>query len=153
MASDTNNRTVPRRKDLLDLPSLERDCMRALWPLREATVRQVQMALAEHRPRAYTTVMTILLRLAQKGIVIRRKVGRAWLYAPNVSVQQARTFALGQLVQNFFDGSEAELQEYLSGTAVPRRTPTARVVALAPPAAETMATSSRVWMRLCCRDP
>ena len=113
--------------------------MRALWPLREATVRQIQLGLASYRPRAYTTVMTIMVRLAHKGIVARRKVGRAWLYAPNVSAEQARAFALGQLVENFFDGSEVSLKSFLSGQPGPKmdRSVLARVLTISKPPAET----------------
>ena len=42
------------------------------------------------RPRAYTTIMTIMDRLARKGVVERRKVSRAYVYRPNLSAEQAR---------------------------------------------------------------
>jgi BlaI family transcriptional regulator, penicillinase repressor len=74
------------RHSILDMAPLELDCMNALWPLGEATVRDVHLALAGSRPRAYTTIMTILDRLAQKGVVARRKVGRAWVYRPKISI-------------------------------------------------------------------
>ncbi len=92
--------------------------MRALWPLGEATVREVREAMAGRRPRAYTTVMTILDRLAQKGIVSRRKAGRAYVYRPNVSAEQARAFALGQLVENYFGGEKQALDAYLREVAL-----------------------------------
>lgn len=56
--------------------------MDVLWAGREPmTVRAVQGALQE-RELAYTTVMTVLSRLAGKGIVRRERSGRAWLYSP-----------------------------------------------------------------------
>ena len=102
------------RHSILDMAPLELDCMNALWPLGEATVRDVRVALAEFRPRAYTTIMTILDRLAQKGVVSRRKVGRAWVYRPNVSIHEARSHALAQLVDGFFQGSTQALASHLS---------------------------------------
>jgi BlaI family transcriptional regulator, penicillinase repressor len=102
------------RHSILDMAPLELDCMNALWPLGEATVRDVHQALAESRPRAYTTIMTILDRLAQKKVVSRRKVGRAWVYTPNVSVDEARSHAVAQIVAGFFDGSTQALAAHLS---------------------------------------
>jgi predicted transcriptional regulator len=87
--------------------------MNALWPLGEATVRDIQVALAPTRPRAYTTIMTILDRLAQKGVVLRRKGGRAWVYSANISEAEARSRAIAQLVDGFFDGSAEALAAYL----------------------------------------
>ena len=106
--------SVGIRHSILDLAPLELDCMNALWPRGAATVRDIQQALAPTRPRAYTTIMTILDRLAQKGIVQRHKAGRAWVYRPNVSEDEARSRAIAQLVEGFFDGSAAALTAHLS---------------------------------------
>jgi BlaI family penicillinase repressor len=102
------------RHSILDLAPLELDCMNALWPVGEATVRDIQQALHPTRPRAYTTIMTILDRLAQKGIVLRRKSGRAWVYRPNLTAQEARSQALAQLVDGFFAGSSEGLAKHLA---------------------------------------
>ena len=88
--------------------------MNALWRLGEATVRDIHAALASTRPRAYTTIMTILDRLAQKGVVERQKAGRAWLYKPHLSADQARTHAVTRLVEGFFQGSTKALASHLS---------------------------------------
>ena len=103
------------RHSILDLAPLELDCMNALWPAGEATVRDIQQALHPTRPRAYTTIMTILDRLAQKGIVLRRKSGRAWVYRANLTAQEARSQALAQLVDGFFAGSNEGLAKHLAG--------------------------------------
>jgi predicted transcriptional regulator len=64
------------------LGDLEREVMVRLWaatgPL---TVRQVHERLSPDRDLAYTTVMTVLDRLAKKGVVTREKADRAYLYA------------------------------------------------------------------------
>jgi predicted transcriptional regulator len=88
------------RHALLDLAPLELDCMNTLWPMGEGTVREIRDGLAIRRPRAYTTIMTIMDRLARKGVVERRKVNRAYVYRPNLSAEQAREQALGQVVEN-----------------------------------------------------
>ena len=88
--------------------------MNTLWPLGEASVREIQTGLAPTLPRAYTTIMTIMDRLAQKGIVVRRKAGRAYLYRPSLSADQARAHAVAQIVHGFFDGSADALAAHLS---------------------------------------
>lgn len=108
MTQDTHE-NGGHRHSLLELAPLELDCMNMLWPMGEGTVRQVRDRLAAVRPRAYTTIMTILNRLARKGVVERRKMGRAYLYRPNLSADEARAHALGQVVESFFGGSTEAL--------------------------------------------
>ncbi|MFY1695911.1 MULTISPECIES: BlaI/MecI/CopY family transcriptional regulator [unclassified Solwaraspora] len=70
------------------LGDLERAVMDVLWDrdpaAGPATVRDVAEALQE-RDLAYTTVMTVLDRLAGKGMVSRERAGRAWQYQPAAS--------------------------------------------------------------------
>jgi predicted transcriptional regulator len=122
------------RHAILDLAPLELDCLRVLWPMGEATVRDIREALRIDRPRAYTTIMTIMDRMAQKGIVSRRKAGRAWLYVPNVSAGEARARAVQRLVEHFFAGSEAALLAQLSGLSVAGPTVAASRSAIESPA-------------------
>ena len=107
-------KAAPPRRSVLDLAPLELDCMNTLWPMGEATVREIRDGLAMRRPRAYTTIMTIMDRLARKGVVERRKVGRAYKYVPNLSADDARTQALGQVVESFFGGSREAVMAHLA---------------------------------------
>ena len=52
------------------------------------TVREVHEQLAEHRKIAYTTVMTVLDRLAKKHVVRQERAGRAFRYTPAASREQ-----------------------------------------------------------------
>ena len=114
------------RHAILDLAPLELDCLRALWPMGEGPVREIHEALQAKTPRAYTTIMTILDRMARKGIVSRRKSGRAWIYSPNISAANARAKAVERLVEYFFAGSPEALVMQLSmpdsvaSAAIPR---------------------------------
>jgi predicted transcriptional regulator len=117
--TELNARTSSPRRAVLDLAPLELDCMNTLWPMGHGTVREIRDRLAARRPRAYTTIMTIMDRLARKGVVERQKVGRAYIYSPNLSAEDARTQALGQVIENFFGGSKEALLAQLSGD-VPR---------------------------------
>ncbi len=109
------------RRSLLDLAPLELDCMNTLWPIGEGTVREIRDLLADRRPRAYTTIMTIMDRLARKGVVERKKAGRAYVYRPRLSAEDARAQALGQVLENFFGGSKEALLAQLGNGAAARR--------------------------------
>jgi BlaI family transcriptional regulator, penicillinase repressor len=125
--TELNTRNSSPRRAVLDLAPLELDCMNTLWPMGQGTVREIRDSLAARRPRAYTTIMTIMDRLARKGVVERRKVGRAYIYRPNLSAEDARTQALGQVIENFFGGSKEALIAQLSGVAPRVRAATAAV--------------------------
>jgi predicted transcriptional regulator len=65
------------------LGELEQAVMDRLWSAPEPqTVRQVHEALSERRDLAYTTVMTVLQRLAKKHLVVQHRDDRAHRYAP-----------------------------------------------------------------------
>jgi predicted transcriptional regulator len=116
--------TQSPRRSLLDLAPLELDCMNTLWPMGEGTVREIRDRLAARRARAYTTIMTIMDRLARKGVVERRKAGRAYVYRPRLSAEEARAHALAQVVENFFGGSKEILLAQLgAGSAAAEDAP------------------------------
>src|ERR1700678_434015 len=119
--SEVITRLPPPRRAVLDLAPLELDCMNTLWPVGEATVREIRDLLASRRARAFPTIMTLMDRLARKGVVERRKAGRAYIYRPKLSAEEARAQALAQVVENFFGGSKAALRAELdtAKTAVP----------------------------------
>ena len=115
-------------------PPLELACLKALWSLQEGKVRAVQEVVARSRPLAYTTIMTVLDRLVRKGKLNRRKVGRAFVYAPEASRDSMRRAALRELIEGYFDGSEAELLEFLRPVAAAATSPAP--APSAPPAQE-----------------
>ncbi len=95
------------------LAQLEMDCMKVLWGRSAASVAQVRAALP--RPLAYTTVMTVLDRMSVKGVVARRKHGRAYLYSAALPREAARARAVQQLISDLFDGDSRALAQYLAG--------------------------------------
>ena len=94
-------------------PPLELECLKVLWKLGEGNVKDVRSGLTANRSLAYTTVMTVLDRLARKGGVVRRKAGRSFVYAPVLSRDGLRRLAIRDLVDSFFEGSEDALLHYL----------------------------------------
>lgn len=61
------------------------DVLWSLGPDEDATVRDVHSHLSERRDVAYTTVMTVMDRLARKEMVLQRRDGRAYRYSPRAT--------------------------------------------------------------------
>ena len=76
----------PREVVGLALGKLEREVIEEIWKRGEANVRDVYVAFGGRA--AYTTLMTTLDRLYKKGLLERRKEGRAFLYGPRVSREE-----------------------------------------------------------------
>jgi predicted transcriptional regulator len=95
------------------LPELELEVMKVLWRREAATVADVQEELKPARPLAYTTVMTVLDRLARKGAADRDKQGRGYLYWPVVSEQEVCELAFDRLLDDFFSRSPQKLLQYV----------------------------------------
>lgn len=109
------------------VPEAEQDVLGAIYDLEEATARQVRERLAARRPLAHASVVTLLGRLEEKGLVKRRKgdAGKAFLYSPTRA--RTRTFGpmLNRLVRRAFQGNSAALVASLFDS----RPPDAREIA------------------------
>lgn len=81
----------------------ERAVMQVLWadPEQELRVRDVVDRLANGT--AYTTIMTMLDRLHGKGLVSRRRVGRAWSYLPEVTREAYAAKAMSEALRSDAD--------------------------------------------------
>lgn len=88
----------PQEAIAMTLGELEREVMEVAWQRGEVSVRDVCLAMDERM--AYTTLMTTLDRLHKKGLLERRKDGRAFLYSPRLSPEQ---FTRG-VAQDLIDG-------------------------------------------------
>lgn len=86
-----------------------------LWSHSEPqTVRQVHEALAAHRELAYTTVMTVLQRLAKKDLVIQQRDDRAHRYVPvHGRDQLVASLMVDALQQAQSDGRTAALVHFV----------------------------------------
>ena len=72
------------------LPDLESLVMREVWARKRTTVREVMDALNQRaaKPRAYTTVMTIMSRLYRKGLLDRTSENGTYVYVPHLSREE-----------------------------------------------------------------
>jgi len=87
----------------LRLSDRELDVMAVLWARGSGTVAEVREALPD--PLAYTTVLTVLRTLEEKGFVGHEEEGKAHRYLPLVARERAGKSALTRMVDKLFDGS------------------------------------------------
>jgi predicted transcriptional regulator len=100
----------------IQLGELEAEVISAVWAQGEATVQDVKDALEPSRKLAYTTVMTVMTRLADKGMLTRRKEGRAYVYTPAYSRKKVAGSLLQSLIQRFYKGATASAIAHLLET-------------------------------------
>ena len=91
----------------IHFPPRELAVMGVLWRLGSATVTQVKDALDE--PLAYTSVLSALQTLEEKGFVRHEAEGRAYRYLPTVNAERAGRSALSRIREAIFQGSSARL--------------------------------------------
>lgn len=95
------------------LTDAERRIMDVLWDCEEASVREITDALHAEHGLAYTTVLTTLGIMADKGFVDFRKDGRAHIYTPLLSRDGARRKAVRTVLSSLFGGSPKSLAQHL----------------------------------------
>jgi len=83
--------------------------MHVVWELDGGTVRHVHEILNQQRPLAYTTVMTMMNILEEKGHLTRCKEGRAYRYQPVRPKSQVISGMVDDFVGRVFEGSAAPL--------------------------------------------
>lgn len=93
-------------RDRLAHGELEGLVMGVLWDAGEPLVAAgVRERLGSVRSLAYTTVLTILVRLHEKGLVERERVGRAYAYRPRWTREEHAAARMGELLETARDGS------------------------------------------------
>ncbi len=110
------------------LTELQLEIMRVLWDRGEATVPDVQRALAE--PRAHTTVATLLSRLVERGLVEHRTDRRQYVYRAAASEQRVRELAISELsdaAAPLYDGDYTAMVSHLLAVAPVSRGDLARL--------------------------
>ena len=95
------------------LGQLERGILERLWSLgREASVRELQDEFSG--TLAYTTLMTTLDRLFKKGLLDRRREGRAFLYRPRVTPEQLRQELAADVIDSLLGQSSEAARPVMS---------------------------------------
>jgi BlaI family penicillinase repressor len=102
------------RKPHPTLTPQELAIMRVVWRLESATVRDVYEALLTRRQIAYTTVMTMLRILEEKGYLRKTVADRAHVYRPTKPRHQVLGAMLRDFVDRVFDGASDALLVHLA---------------------------------------
>lgn len=87
--------------------------MKVVWKLKTATVRQVYETLLKQRKIAYTTVMTMMNILEQKGFLKKKAVERAFVYAPSRPERQVIRAMVREFIDRVFNGAAEPLLVHL----------------------------------------
>jgi predicted transcriptional regulator len=95
------------KKKTLTLTNAEHRIMEVIWARGAATVAEVVEAL--EGKDAYTTILTLMRILKDKGYLTSRKEGRAFVFVPRVDRDTIARKAVDQLLSKFFAGSASEL--------------------------------------------
>lgn len=109
MQQKNENAEMSRKRKVKFLTEVELEFMSKLWELGEATVRDVQDALAPARKLAYTSAATILRILEQKEFVTSTKDGKTFVYRPALEKDEYQSRSLRNLSEKLFDNTPVSL--------------------------------------------
>lgn len=97
----------------------ELEVLQIIWEQGPCTVRKVMNLLKPKRPRAYTSVMSLMNVMAEKGMLDQKPKGRAFIYSAKVSRDKTQSSMLSDLLNRAFDGSANALVAHLLQQAEP----------------------------------
>ena len=95
------------------LTGQELEIMKVIWQMETPTVRQVYEALLKKRRIAYTTVMTMMNILEQKGYLTKQQRERAYVYQPAQPQNQVIRGMVREFIDRVFNGSAEPLVAHL----------------------------------------
>jgi predicted transcriptional regulator len=87
--------------------------MRLLWEDKRSTVKKIHRQLAQQRDIAYTTVMTTMSRLAEKGVLNRYRDGLAYVYTPAITEDEFVSLVVSQVLDGLMDDYSEMASEYM----------------------------------------
>ena len=97
----------------------ELEVLQILWTDGPATVRGIMERLDDQRPRGYTTVMSLMDVMHEKGLLKRKPQGRAFVYSAKVDQAKTLRRMVGDLLRRAFEGSSTSLVTHLLDHASP----------------------------------
>ena len=103
----------PTRSNTLTQAELR--LMRLLWSIGECSVQDLVSAIPEESRLAYTSVLTTIRILEDKGYVRHRQQGRAFVYTARVAETDAQQHEVRHVISRFFGDSRKRLMLALLG--------------------------------------
>ena len=101
------------KSSLTPLGQTEVDVLQRVWRRGSATVADVHAEIAGERRVAYTTIMTVMKKLADKGYLTYEAEGTAYVYRAARPPHEVKRSLLGGLLGEVFRGSPVDLVETL----------------------------------------
>jgi len=95
------------------LGELEADIMTVVWRLGSASVKDVFEELYPEKRLAYTTIMTVMSRLANKNVLRQDRSGTAYMYTPNVSQEEMANSMINQVIDKVLGGKVTPVLSFL----------------------------------------
>ncbi len=96
------------------LGELEAEIMRVMWRKEELSVQDVLNELSPQKPLAYTTVMTVMDRLSKKGLLLRKRSGKKYIYQAALSEAELEEKLFHSLYSSLFkDWGEHALAHFV----------------------------------------
>jgi predicted transcriptional regulator len=102
-----------RRKSIYKLGETELDVLNIVWELKEASVSDVRERILSYREVAYTTIMTVMKNLADKGLLSYVQQGNSYVYSAKRPAEDVRRTMLKDLLTNVFGDSPLALVQTL----------------------------------------
>jgi predicted transcriptional regulator len=97
----------------------ELEVLQVIWERGPSTVREVMNALNQERPRAYTSVMSLMNVMVEKDLLGIKPRGRAFIYSAKISQARTQSELVKDLLGRVFDGSASALVTHLLEQAKP----------------------------------
>ena len=97
----------------------ELEVLQVVWDRGPSTVREAMKVLNRQRPRAYTSVMSLMTIMAEKGQLSQKRRGRAFVYSAKVSRARTQSRMVRDLLSRVFNGSASALVTHLLQQAKP----------------------------------
>lgn len=96
------------------LGELDIDVLMVVWKMSRATVKDVFESLYGSRHLAYTTIMTVMGRLAKKGVLYQDRSTMPYVYTPIVGRHELAISIVNHVVDRLLDGSPDAVVEHLT---------------------------------------
>lgn len=101
------------RKSLTPLGETEMEVLHHVWEIGEASVAEVRERILKNRKVAYTTIMTVMKNLADKGFLKYRKEGITYIYSAAIDPSDVQYNLVDGIVNKVFHGSAKDLVQTL----------------------------------------
>lgn len=93
--------------------ALELQILGVLWEKKAATAREVMDLMPDRKPRAYTTVLSVLQGMEKKRLVVRTTSGVTHIWKATVTRENTTHTVFREIIQNAFNGSPAMALQHL----------------------------------------